>query len=72
MRPLNGQTVHFFTVWDPQTPERVGEVKLDKLRDALQWTALDEQGVRISDVGTREEAEWLVIESACKPKETVV
>ena len=65
-------TVHFFTVWDPQTHERVGEVKLDRLRSTLQWTALDEEGARISDVNTREEAEWLVIESACKSKETVV
>ena len=67
-----GSTVHIFTVWDPQTYERVGEVKLDKLRDTLQWTALDEEGARIRDVKTRQEAEWLVIEAACKSKETVV
>jgi hypothetical protein len=53
----------FFPVYAADCETLAGEVKHDPFREELKWTALDQTGRRLRDVGTRLEAENLVRET---------
>ena len=52
--------VRFFSVYAEDCETLIGSVKHDPFRKELKWTALDQVGRRIKDVGSRHEAENLV------------